>query len=222
MVLANIFEWIGARDERRALVQVGEHVEKVGEVVRLLNEGLQACANGNKEEADAIHEQLSQSERAADRIRRDLLTSLSEGLLLPPDREDLVRLIEGIDDVADDANGASRLVILFDGDMPGELTGELIEFAQLLVDATDRMGEALSTLYRGTAAETLRKCTEVEEIEEECDQRKAAFLRRIFSMDLTPARLLMLHDLIEAMESTSDRAEDTADVIRTLAVKVRH
>lgn len=219
--MANIFAWIGARDGKRALVQVGEHVEKMREVVRLLKEQLQACAAGNKDEVEAIHERLTQAERAADQIRRDLLSSLSEGLLVPTERDGLVRLIEGIDYVADDANGASRILVLFDGELPEGLADDLIQIAGLLVEGTDRLSDALSTLYKGTAAETLRKCTEVEEVEEECDRRKAAILRHLFSMELSPARLLMTHDLIEAMENTADRTEDTADVIRTLAVRMR-
>lgn len=220
--MANIFEWIGARDGRRALVQVGEHVEKVQEVVRLLKEQIEATASGKKDQVDVmLHEKLADAERAADQIRRDLLSSLSEGLLLPTERDDLVRLIEGLDYIADEANGASRILVLFDGELPGEVAEELLQFSDLLIEGVDRLAEALATLYRSTAAETLKKCIEVEEVEEACDRKKADLLRRIFNMDLSAARLLMLHDLIEAMEDTSDRTEDAADVVRTLAVRMR-
>lgn len=219
--MANIFDWIGMKDEKRALEQVGEHITKVREVVHLLRDGLKASIEGKQEEVGAIHEKLTNAERQADQIRRDLLSSLSEGLLLPPDRDDLVRLAERVDHVADDANGASRILALLDADIPAELADELMTFVELVVNATDRLGDAYATLYRGTVAETLKKCTEVEEFEEEADRCKAKLLRQLFAMDLTAARLLMLHDLIESMENTADRAEDAADVIRNLAVKVK-
>lgn len=219
--MPNIFAWIGARDGKRVLVQVDEHLEKVREVVRLLKEHVEACVAGQKEAGDAIHARVAEAERAADQIRRELLSSLSEGLLLPSERDDLVRFIERLDYVADEANGASRMLVLFDEALPEELAGDLIRFAELLIDGTERLQEALGTLYRGTAAETLQKCTEVEEVEEECDRQKATLLSRIFSMELSAVKLLMIRDLIQAMEDTSDRTEDTADVIRTLAVRMQ-
>lgn len=219
--MANIFEWIGRRDEKRALLQVGDHVEKVLEVARLLKEGLEASARGERARVEEIHDRLAAAEHRADEIRRELLSSLSEGLLLPADRDDLVRLIERLDHVADEANGAMRILVLLDADLPAELHKDLLEFGELLVQITDQLGQALASLYQAPAAETLRKCTDVEETEEECDRRKAALLRHVMSMELSAARLLLLHDLIDMLETTSDRAEDTADVIRNLAVKVK-
>lgn len=219
--MTNIFGWIGMQDEKRALKRVIEHVEKVHEVVCHLQAGIEASVQGDKTLTAERHEQCLAAEREADQIRRSLLTLLSEGLLLPADRVDLVRLVERVDLVADNANGASRMLILFDADLPSELYEPLSTFAELLVEATMRLREAIVTLYRGTVAETLEKCTEVELVEEQCDRYKASMLRRIFSMDLSAARLLMLRDLIEGMENTADKSEDAADVIRNLAVKVK-
>lgn len=219
--MPNVFGWIGMREERRILVSVREHVEKVREVVRLLRDALTACGRGEQDQVEAIHARLGAVEHEADEVRRALLSSLSEGLLLPPDRDDLVHLIERIDHVADAAHEASRMLVLFDATCPSEILAELVAFAEVLILATDRLGEALVSLYKSTPQETLQKCTEVEELEEECDRRRADLFRRIFSMDLSAARLLLLHDLIDAMEQTADQAEDSADVIRNLAVKIR-
>lgn len=220
--MANIFGWIGMREERQMLVQVRDHVNKVREVVRLLKDGLEAAGRGATDEVEKIHRRLSEGEHQADEIRRKLLSALSEGLLLPPDRDDLVQLIERIDHVADAAHGASRMLALFDGYVPDPAVMEgLIGMAGVLIQAADGLGEAMAILYKGTVAETLEKCTEVEKYEEECDRRKAELLRLIFNLDLSAARLLLLHDLIECMEDTADKAEDSCDVIRNLAVKIK-
>lgn len=219
--MANIFGWIGMREEQQMLVRVRGHVTKVQEVVRLLKEALEACGRGDKEQVDALHERLGAAEHEADEIRRDLLSALSEGMLLPPDRNDLVHLIERIDDVADAAHGASRMLVLFDGICPVELKQDLVDFADVLVQATKRLSEALVSLYKNPADVTLKKCTLVEELEEECDRRKADLLRRILNMDLPAGRLLMLRDLVDSMEATADKAEDSADVIRNLAVRIK-
>lgn len=220
--MANFFGWIGMREEREVLVRVREHVNKVREVVRLLRDVLEAVEKGDALEVQRLHTLLGEREHEADKIRRELLSSLSDGMLLPPDRHDLVVLIERIDHVADAAHGASRMLALFEGYVPEkELMEGLLEFADVLIKAADSLGEALGSLYRGAAKETLEKCNEVEEYEEECDRRKSSLLRTIFKLDLTPARLLLLHDLIQCLEDTADKAEDTCDVIRNFAVKLR-
>lgn len=220
--MANIFSWIGMREERQMLVQVRDHINKVREVVGLLKEALEAASRGDADEVAKIHQRLSDSEHEADEIRRKLLSALSEGLLLPPDRDDLVQLIERIDHVADAAHGASRVLALFDGYVPEKsVMDALIEMSGVLIQAVDGLGEAMVSLYKGTVAETLEKCTEVEEYEEDCDRRKAELLRLIFNLDLSASRLLMLHELIGSMEDTADKAEDSCDVIRNLAVKIK-
>lgn len=220
--MANFFSWIGMREERQMLVQVRDHVNKVREVVGLLKEALEAASRGASDEVAQIHQRLSDSEREADEIRRKLLSALTEGLLLPPDRDNLVQLIERIDHVADAAHGASRVLALFDGYVPEKAVMDaLIEMSDVLIKAVDGLGEAMVSLYKGAAKETLEKCTEVEEYEEDCDRRKADLLRLIFNLDLSASRLLLLHDLIGCMEDTADKAEDSCDVIRNLAVKLK-
>src|SRR5690606_26094104 len=102
------------------------------------------------------------------------------------------------------------------------LKENLSRIADILTRAVDKLREALEHLTRGEMKEVLDRCTEVEELEEAADREKAKVLRHIFKdLNLEPRLLLLIHDLIEALENTADMTEDTADQIRIIAVKYR-
>ncbi|HEY8418630.1 MAG TPA: TIGR00153 family protein [Limnochordales bacterium] len=219
--MRNIFGWMGMREQQKALEASQQHMEQVREVVHLLKEALEQFVGGNLERVQEIHERVTAAERQADELRRDLLDQMSEGMFLPADREDLVHMVEHTDDVADYANAASRLLVLFQTPPPEEMRSDLLRFADILVRAVEQLSMALEKLLAGQRRETLHLCTAVERCEEEGDALKASLYRRLLALDLPAGQMLLLHDLIEAMENTADRAEDSADLVRVLAVKIR-
>ncbi|MBO8141144.1 MAG: TIGR00153 family protein [Firmicutes bacterium] len=219
--MPNVFGWMGMRGQQRAMEAARQHMEQAGRVVHLLRDALQAFVAGEMAQVQKEQERVLAAEREADELRRELLDQLSEGLFLPADREDLVHLVERVDDIADYANSAARLLVLFQSSPPEELGDDLLRYGDLLIEGVKRLAEALDKLNQGDGREALRLCTAVERAEEEADALKASLYRRLFAMDLAPGPLLLLHDLIESMENTADRTEDSADLVRVLAVKIR-
>lgn len=218
--MRNIFGWLGQQEQRKALEEATEHIRMVQETVHALQETIAALVEGNYDEVQRLYQKVTSAEHRADELRRSLLNRLSEGLFLPPDREDLVHFVERMDDIADYACAAARLVILIDTDLPAPLKERLTETAGLLTKAVDTLREALDHLVRGDMKAALERCTAVEELEEAADRQKAKLLRHIFKeLDLDPRLLLLIHDLTEALENTADMTEDTADQIRIIAVK---
>lgn len=215
--MSNIFGWIGQHEQRDILLQAGKHMRQVVLVVELLKEAVEAMCNGDPETTRRLQEQLSLAEHEADILRRDLLARLSQGLLLPPDRQDLVQLVNRMDDVADYAQGAARLLVIFQA-VPEDFAPELRQFADILTNAVHALAHALESIAHLDAEKALAACTEVETWEEDADQLKAVILERLFSTELSATALLLMRDLIESMENTADKAEDTADLVRVLAV----
>lgn len=216
--MGNFFGWMGMREQQRVLLASREHMHKVLEVARLLQSAINHFCSGDLNRAKEIHEQIFVAERQADELHRDLLERLSEGMFLPADRADLVHLMERVDDVADYANGAARLVTLFTEAPPEPLKDGIMKFGELLLQATKHLADALDKLTEGERKAALDLCTAVERAEEEADALKASLYRELFTMDLPAGTLLLLRDLIESMENTADKAEDAADLLRLLAV----
>lgn len=220
--MRNVFGWLGQQEQRKALTEAKDHIEKVRQVVYLLRDLIHAFVKPEEDKIMPLYEKVEQEEHEADIVRRSLLNRLSEGLFLPPDREDLVHFVERMDDIADYACASARLLILVEGEVPLPLRESLSEEADLLVEAVDKLREAIHQLYRGNMREALEHCTQVEEIEEAADKQKAKLLRHIFrELELEPKMLVLMRDLVDALENTADMTEDTADQIRIIAVKYR-
>lgn len=219
--MRNIFGWMGMREQQRMLLAAKEHMHKVLQVVSALRTGLQHFGNGAMSELSQVQDDIFRNEREADELRRDLLNKLSEGMFLPADREDLVHLVERVDDVADYANGAARLLVLFREAPPEELREGIVQYGRLLMQATEYLADALDKLAAGDRRKALELCTAVERVEEEADALKAHLYKRLFFLELPAGVLLLLHNLIESMENTADKAEDAADLIRLLTVKIQ-
>jgi uncharacterized protein len=65
----------------------------------------------------------------------------------------------------------------------------------------------------------LEACIEVNRLEDEADAVERTMLTQLFSSDPDPISLIKLKDLYEALETATDRCEDVADVIQSIAVK---
>ena len=63
-------------------------------------------------------EEVRKSERAADELVWKMINKLSEGLLLPPDGEDLLRFAKALDAIADSTNRAARLLGFIEKGLP--------------------------------------------------------------------------------------------------------
>ena len=161
---------------------------------------------------------MTTAERQADFIRRDLLDKLSEGILLPPDREDLIHFVKRMDSIADSANAAARLFQFLDKPLPNGIPTKLYEFVRTALLATNKLGEAIEAMAKEKKA-VLALCTEVEFLEEEGDEQKKELTGIMLKSNLDAGTLILLHDLIESIEETCDRAEDSADLVRVFAVK---
>ncbi|NLN19477.1 MAG: TIGR00153 family protein [Firmicutes bacterium] len=215
--MSSVFGWLGIREQKGIIADARRHMEKVLETVSLLGPVVEALCDGRIDEANQLHEKLAATEHEADIIRRDIMTRLYHGLLHPLERQDLSRLLGSMDDVADQAEGASRIAILFD-QSPGLYKEELVYFTNLLQQATSQLAQSLEMLSSDRIDQALEACTQVEILEEEGDRLKHDIMKKLFSADLPANLLLLLYILVESMENTIDRAEDSADLVRVLAV----
>jgi predicted phosphate transport protein (TIGR00153 family) len=216
--MANILSWIGMEKEKHVLEITKKHTAKVIETVDKLENAFARYVEGDMAAKDAAIKEVITSERQADLIRRELLDHLSEGVLLPPDREDLIHFVKRMDSIADNANAAARLFEFVDKPLPNGIPAKLYEFVKTALLAANKLGEAIKALT-SDKKHVLATCTEVELMEEQGDEQKKELTGIILKSDLKAGILILLHDLIESIEETCDKAEDSADLVRIFAVK---
>jgi len=218
--LKNVFSWLGAEREKEVLEHAREHMEKVLETVRSLRSAIKEMSSGDWSKRDEVLHQVAENEHDADLIHRQLVRVLATGAIRAPNREDLIHLLHRMDSIADCAHAGDRMLALLEKNLPDELWNDLNGFVELAVRQTERTRDAVVALVKQPPAEVLDICTEIETMEEEGDDRKREFLRKMLKDNLDAATLMVCHDLILALESITDMAEGVGNLLRVLVVEM--
>ena len=171
------------------------------------------------EEASSRYETIFKLERQADDEKEKILSEVSRGPFHPIDREDIIRLILTMDDIAANLKSASRKLLYTDpSETPEEIRRDMVKLADLLVEIVLRLGKTLDALIKGSK-ETLKLADSVERKEEEIDEFRHDLIAKILRWGDSSGKLsniLMIKEVIENIEAASDKAEDVADLIRSI------
>jgi len=67
--------------------------------------------------------------------------------------------------------------------------------------------------------DVLAHCVEINRLENQADQVSRAAIARLFEHEKDPITLIKTKELLEFLETATDRAEDVADVLETVMLK---
>jgi uncharacterized protein Yka (UPF0111/DUF47 family) len=65
----------------------------------------------------------------------------------------------------------------------------------------------------------LSHCVEINRLENEADQVSQQAIARLFEYEKDPINLIKIKELLEFLESATDKAEDVANVLETVVLK---
>ena len=212
------------RRERAILEGVGSHLGTVKKTVEDFGGLVESLSSGDAASARRCFDAVMDEETKADTIHRDLSLRVANGAFFGGVREDILALLEKIDDIADSAKDASRLLNVELG-MDGPAI-ELLRSDGMRLFIADLKG-AVSALENLIAAfaiskkEVLARVHSVEEFEESADSRKDVLLRELFkdASKLNPVTVIQLRDFIFVADDIADNAEDASDVVLVLIAK---
>lgn len=215
----NILGWLGREEGRSVMQQAEQHIQETCKTVSYLSEAVAAFLAGNLNGKTAAIGQVKESERAADKLLWRMVEELSAGLLMPPDREDLLRFVTALDKIADTTNKAARLLAFIENRPPEEILKNIAVSVQIIVKAADTLRNAIHAAVRNDAQQALAYCAEVEHFEHEADDQKRVLIAAVLHARLEAADLLLTYNLAEALESITDRIDTAAELIKRLNVR---
>lgn len=215
----NILAWLGQREEKETLDEALQHVDRSLACVRELRKALEAFVSGDPARKMEAIADIKKAEHEGDEIRRKMMEKLSQDVLVPPDREDLMFLNEALNSIADNAKGVGRLLEFLD-QPPGEaLTRLLLDVSLVAVQAGEKLENAISSLMESNTRKVLEDCAQIEILEEQGDDLKRELLRALVSSDMAPAVMLLVYEVIGTTEDVIDSIDRAGDLVRILAVK---
>jgi len=217
--IRNILGWLGMAEEQSILQDAQKHVEETYKTVAYFSEAVKAFIQGDLTAKTTAIENVRESEHAADVLRSKMVDELSEGLLLPPDREDLMHFVRGLDKIADWTNGAARILGFIEEKLPENILKNISTATDLIFSSISKLKEAIQSITKNDLKKALQDCVDVDRIEHDADDQKRLLIETIIHAKLEPATLLLCYQLAEYLEGVTDKIEDAADFIKVLAIK---
>jgi predicted phosphate transport protein (TIGR00153 family) len=153
-------------------------------------------------------------EHQADAIAHKLIKTLNQTFITPFDREDIHELSTKIDDVLDLIDAAASRMIIYgvESVRPG-----VDELALNLQRATKEIVAAVQML--GKADHILDRCIEINRLENEGDRISRRLTVQLFEQEKDPVQIIKWKEIIEVIETATDKCEDVANVIETITLK---
>jgi len=159
-------------------------------------------------------QEIRRIEHVGDEMTHAILRKLNQTFITPFDREDIHKLASSLDDVLDCLNAAGARIIMYRITAP---PAEAAEIARLTLAQTQELEKAVSLLQKN--GDVLGHCVEINRLENEADLVSRAAIARLFDQEKDPINLIKTKELIEILETATDRAEDVADVLETVVLK---
>jgi len=223
-VKATFESWFAARTRARAIEMVRQATRMLAPSV----EELMACVDnaiaGKKDELESAFTRLHQLEREGDSLRRVIISEFARGNLPIDERRSFMRLVRQIDWVADWCLEAGRLVRIFPmNKLPDSMRATSIDTCKVIRDCVTEVQNCIDLLTDKKVEEALNAADKVERLEEEADdlyRKSRGLLSEISGPQFTVGQVVLLAELMDAIENIADRCEDVCDQARVIAVSV--
>ncbi len=217
--IRNILGWLGMAEEQSFMEDAQKHVEETHKCVLFFADAVRAFTVGNLSLKTTAIENVRQSEHKADILRSKMIEKLSGGILMPPDREDLMLFIKTLDQIADWTNGAARILGFIEEKLPENILKNISTGTDMIVESVSKLKDAIQALIKNDLKKALADCMEVDRIEHDADDQKKTLIESIIHAKLEPTSLLLSYQLAEYLESVTDKIEDAADFVKVVAIK---
>jgi len=153
-------------------------------------------------------------EQEGDRITYDIIQRLNATFVTPIDREDILELASGLDDIVDLTEEVADYLGLYRIEAPMEQAQRL---AHILMEACRKINEAVPRM-RGFQ-DVSHYTNEIHRLETDGDRVVREAVASLFDTGIDPMVVIRWKDIFERLEEAVDATEHIANVIANIVVK---
>lgn len=163
-----------------------------------------------------LKRRVKEIEHRGDLKTHELYQALNATFITPLDREDIAGLAAALDDILDFTWATANHLHLYE---VRKLPKEFIEVAYLLRDQTHHLRDVLQVLPDPAKRPGIAsKLVEIHSLENQADELTNRAKADLFHQD-DVKHIIKMKDVLEYLETATDKCEDAADVIRDILVK---
>jgi len=153
-------------------------------------------------------------EQQGDRITHDIIRRLNETFVTPIDREDILTLASGFDDIVDYIEEAADYLGLYKIEAPMEQAQAL---AQVLLACAHQLAEAMPRMR--TFDDISHFTVEVNRLENDGDRITRAAMASLFDGGVDPMVVIRWKDIYDRLENAIDGCEKVAYILEGVVIK---
>ena len=172
------------------------------------------------EKREAYNREVDHAERSADRITHEVNRTLHKTFITPIDREQIHKLINTMDDVADLIQDSAETMTLYD---VRTMNDDIVRLTELSVKCCVRLKHAVSLLANVSQADTaeaaLKTCEEIDKLESNADRVMRSAMSRLFREEPDVREVIKLKAVYELLETITDKCEDVANLIEGVVLE---
>lgn len=206
-----------------------KHSSKVSECCNILVPFFEATFKNDWTQAEELRKKISDAEKEADTLKREIRLKLPRGLFMPVERTDLLELVTQQDKLANYAKDIAGRVIGRSLCIPQPLQAEFLEYLQRSLDAThqaslviEEMDELLETGFKGRELSFVNKMiNELDSIEDDTDNQQIQLRRQLLEIEdqYKPVDIVFLYKILEWIGVLADQAQRVGSRIELMLAR---
>jgi len=167
-------------------------------------------------EADmgSLAAKIKDLEHKGDELTHRVIDELNKTFITPIDREDIHDLSTALDDVLDLVDSTATRIVLFR--IAGPIRS-VPEMCAVLLSQVMEIGAAVSDLQ--DSDRVVERCIEINRLENDADRLFQSAIASLFEEVKDPIEVIKRKEIIETLETATDKAEDVANVLESITVK---
>jgi hypothetical protein len=155
-------------------------------------------------------------EHDGDRITHDIIQRLNQSFVTPFEREDIIALASGLDDVVDYIEEIADFLGLYRIEAP------MVQAQEMAVVLRQAVAALCSGVPGLRSLEELTKCTDdVNRLEDEGDRLYRDAVASLFERGIDPMIVIRWKDIFERLEDAIDSTETAVNILASVIIKNR-
>ncbi len=209
------------KKEKEVIDLIEQHAAKMEACLSTAIETLLAYLDDDIAKAKTLARTTDALESEADLIRLQIRDRLYSGAYMPVLREDIYKLVESLDRVANAAEKCCDTFLNQRPEIPAELKSLYADIIRISLGIGESLKNAVLCYLRGICPiEVSREhAKEVGLAESKVDSLEWDLTKEIFSSTLSYGHKVHLRRCLDNIASVSDRAEDSADQLELVSLK---
>ena len=173
--------------------------------------------NAPVEKRRDLIKEIEHVEHTGDNITHMIFNELGRNFITPFDREDIHALTSSIDDVLDLIQGSAKRIELYKVTVISE---PMVLLSDIILKGAVELNVAVLNLEGMKRIDEIKAaCVRINSLENNADDVFNLAIAKLFDEEKDAIQLIKTKEILQALETATDKCEDAANVIESIIIK---